>query len=92
MSERGIEVDDSTVHSWAMKLLPVFEKAFHRYKCSEGKSWHMDETYIKVERQCKYLYRALDRDGNAIDFRLRARSYCEKLIAHHRVPETVTMD
>jgi len=45
MSERGISVDHSTVHRWAMKLLPVLEKTFHRHKRTVGKSWRMDETY-----------------------------------------------
>jgi putative transposase len=99
MSERGIEVDHSTVHRWAMKLLPVLEKAFRRHKRMVGKSWRMDETYIKVKGQWKYLYRALDKDGNTVDFllrarrdRLAARRYFEKSIAHHGVPETVTID
>jgi putative transposase len=99
MSERGIEVDHSTVHRWAMKLLPVLEKVFRRHKRSVGKSWRMDETYIKVKGQWKYLYRALDKDGHTVDFLLRARRdtlaarrYFEKSIAHHGVPETVTID
>jgi putative transposase len=99
MSERGIEVDHSTVHRWAMKLLPVLEKAFRRHKRMVGKSWRMDETYIKVKGQWKYLYRALDKEGNTVDFLLRARRdtlaarrYFEKAIAHHGVPETVTID
>jgi transposase-like protein len=49
MFERGIEVDHSTVHRWAMKLLPVLEKVFRRHKRMVGKSWRMDETYIKVK-------------------------------------------
>ena len=49
MSERGIEVDHLTVRRWVVKLLPVLEKAFRRHKRTEGKSWRMDETYIKVK-------------------------------------------
>lgn len=45
MSERGISVDHSTVHRWAVKLLPVMEKLFRRRKRPVGKSWCMDETY-----------------------------------------------
>ena len=48
MAERGISVDHSTVHRWAIKLLPVLEKAFRRSKRKVGRSWRMDETYIKV--------------------------------------------
>jgi putative transposase len=99
MSERGISVDHSTVHRWAMKLLPMLEKTFRRYKRSVGKSWRMDETYIKVKGQWKYLYRAVDRDGNTVDFLLCARRdrhaaqrYFERSMIHNGAPETVTID
>src|SRR5262252_5382066 len=68
MSERGVSVDHSTVHRWAIKLLPILEKRFRCHKRTEGNSWGMDETYIKVKGQWKYLYRAVDRDGNTVDF------------------------
>ncbi|MGF6604991.1 transposase-like protein, partial [Paraburkholderia sp. GAS448] len=72
MAERGVSVDHSTVHRWALKLLPVLEKAFRSHKRPVGKSWRVDETYIKVNGQWKYLYRAVDKAGNTIDFLLRA--------------------
>ena len=43
MAERGIDVDHSTVHRWAIKVLPVLEKAFRRHKRAVGRSWRMDE-------------------------------------------------
>ena len=99
MAERGIAVDHSTVHRWAIKLLPVLEKAFRRCKRAVGKSWRMDETYVKVRGEWKYLYRAVDREGNTVDFLLRARRnkaaaqcYFEKSIRQNGVPETVTID
>jgi hypothetical protein len=55
MAERGTSVDHSTVHRWALKLLPVLEKAFRRRKLPVGKSWRMDETYIRVKGDWKYL-------------------------------------
>jgi putative transposase len=72
LAERGIEVDHSTLHRWAIKLLPVFEKAFRRRKRPVGRSWRVDETYIKVKGMWKYLYRAVDKAGDTIDFLLRA--------------------
>lgn len=99
MAERGISVDHSTVHRWALKLLPVLEKAFRRHKRPVGKSWRVDETYIKVKGEWKYLYRAVDKAGNAIDFLLwahrdktAARRYFEKSIVRNGEPETVTID
>jgi transposase-like protein len=99
MAERGFEVDHSSVHRWVIKLVPLFEKAFRRYKRPAGKSWRMDETYVKVRGQWKYLYRAVDKAGNTVDFLLRAhrdkaaaRRYFEKAIDRNGAPETVTMD
>ncbi|MGF6638459.1 putative transposase [Paraburkholderia sp. MM6662-R1] len=98
-AERGVSVDHSTVHRWAIKVLPVLEKAFRRRKRPVGKSWRMDETYIRVKGDWRYLYRAVDKDGNTIDFLLRthrdktaARRYFEKSIAQNDIPETVTID
>src|SRR5476649_615785 len=98
MAERGIAVDHSTVHRWAIKLLPVLEKAFRRCKRPVGKSWRVDETYVKVKGQWKYLYRAVDKAGNTVDFLLRARRdkeaarrYFEKAIEQNGEPETITV-
>lgn len=59
----------------------------------------MDETYVKMAGQWKYLYRAVDKAGNTVDFLLRAhrdkasaRRYFEKAIDRNGTPETVTMD
>ena len=99
MQERGVFVDHTTVHRWAMKILPVLAAVFRRRKHPVGTSWRMDETYVKVAGQCKYLYRAVDRDGHTIDFLLRAkrdcaaaRSFLEQAIGLHDVPEKITID
>src|SRR5258705_3567671 len=99
MAERGIAADHSTVHRWAIKLLLVLEKAFRHHKRPVGKSWKMDETYIRVKGEWRYLYRAVDKDGNTVDFLLRAkrdkvaaRRFYEQSIAQNGVPETVTID
>ncbi|MEX3640250.1 IS6 family transposase [Paraburkholderia sp. BR14320] len=99
MAERGIAVAHSTVHRWALKLLPVLEKAFRRCKRTVGRSWRMDETYIRIRGEWRYLYRAVDKAGNTVDFLLRARrdkaaarAYFEKAIDQNGEPETVTID
>jgi putative transposase len=89
----------STVHRWVIKLVPLFEKAFRKRKRRVGKSWRMDETYVKVKGQWKFLYRAVDKEGNTVDFLLRAhrdkaaaRRYFEKAIDQNGEPETITVD
>jgi len=99
MAERGVFVDHATVHRWSIKILPILAAVFRRHKRPVGSSWRMDETYIKVGGQWKYLYRAVDRDGSTIDFLLRAHRDCaaarrffERAIDLHGVPEKITID
>ena len=72
---------------------------FRRRQRPVGMSWRVDETYIKVAGQWKYLYRAVDRAGATIDFVLRAhrdlaaaRRFFERAIERHGVPKTITID
>ncbi|OSZ75487.1 hypothetical protein CAP37_08815 [Hydrogenophaga sp. IBVHS1] len=76
MAERGVCVDHATVHRWAMKIPPVQTAVARRRKRPVSASWRMDETYIKVADQWKYQYRAVDRDGDTIDFLLRDTRDC----------------
>ena len=98
MAERGVVVDHSTLHRWSMKMLPVLAAAFRRRKRPVGRSWRMDETYVKIGGQWKYLYRAVDRVGDTVDFLLRAkrdhaaaRAFFERAIDLHGVPEKITI-
>ncbi|MDV5373172.1 IS6 family transposase [Enterobacter hormaechei] len=99
MAERGIVVDHSTLHSWVIRLVPLLDKAFRRHKRTVGRRWRMDETYIKIKGQWKYLYRAVDTDSMTIDFLLTARRdaaaalrFFRKAILHHGEPDVVTID
>jgi len=99
MAERGIVVDHATLHRWVIRLVPLLDKAFRRHKRAVGRRWRMDETYIKVRGQWKYLYRAVDSAGKTIDFLLTARRdaaaaqrFFRKAIRHHGEPEVVTID
>ena len=99
VAERGVFGDHSTLHRWSTKVLPVLAAAFRRRKRPVGRSWRMDETYVKISRQWKYLYRAVDRDDHTVDFLLRAkrahaaaRAFFEHAMDLHGVPEQITID
>jgi putative transposase len=99
LEERGVSVDHATIQRWVVKYSPPLEAAFHRRKCLVGRSWRMDETYIRVKGEWRYLYRAVDKTGQTIDFLLTAerdeqaaKRFLTKAIRRHGVPEKITID
>lgn len=73
LQERGISVDHSTIHRWVIHYAPQLEKEFRKRKRKPCDRWRLDETYIKVKGQWKYYYRAVDKQGETIDFLLTAK-------------------
>jgi len=71
MGERGVPVDHSTIYRWVQKYAPEIEKRLRWHgRRPQSTSWRVDETYVKVRGQWTYLYRAVDKFGNTIDFYL----------------------
>jgi putative transposase len=99
MAERGVSVDHATINRWVLKYSPQLEEVFHHRKRPVGNSWRMDETYIRVKGKWCYLYRAVDKHGQTIDFLLTgqrdqeaALRFLTKAIRRHGVPEKITID
>jgi putative transposase len=99
MAERGIKVDHSTLNRWVIFYAPLLEKAFHKKNRRPGDRWRLDETYIKVKGEWKYYYRAVDKQGNTIDFLLTdkrdakaALRYLTKAINRNSKPGLVNID
>ena len=70
---RGYTFTHETVRDWEARFAPLIaEQLRAKRRRQAGKSWYVDETYIKVHGQWHYLYRALDRDGNLVDTMLSA--------------------
>ena len=66
-----MEVDHTTIYRWVQFYAPKMEKKIKRHFLQNfSDSWRVDETYIKVKGVYKYLYRAVDKQGNTIDFYL----------------------
>jgi transposase, IS6 family len=70
---RGVTVDHSTIYRWVQRYAPEIEKRLRwQWRRPQSRSWRVDETYVKVRGRWAYLYRALDKEGNTIDFHLFA--------------------
>ena len=73
MTERGVSVDHSTIYRWVQRFAPEMERRLRwQWRWPRSRSWRIDETYVKVRGKWAYLYRALDKLGNTIDFYLSA--------------------
>jgi putative transposase len=99
MEERGVLLDHATVQRGVVKYSPLLAEAFQRRKRPVWVSWRLDETYIKVKGVWKYLYRAVDKHGQTIDFLLTAHRdeaaafrFLKQAIRRHSVPESITID
>ena len=66
MLERGLTVDHTTVYRWVQAYAPELDKRCRAHLLKTNDSWRVDETYIKVKGEWKYLYRAVDSQGNKI--------------------------
>ncbi len=99
MNERGVEVDHSTMQRWVAVFIPLIEGQVKLRKKPVVRSWRMDETYIKVKGEWFYLYRAVDKEGNTIDFLLcknrdteAAKGFFKKAIENNGVPLKINID
>src|SRR5437773_6874819 len=68
MRERGLQVDHTTIYRWVQHYAPELEKRCRPHLKPTIDSWRVDETYIKVKKERVYLYRAVDSQGNTLDF------------------------
>ena len=81
MAERGLSVDHSTIARWVLRYAPILNEQIRRHIRYPNRSWRVDETYARVSGKWTYLYRALDSEGNSIDFMLSP--YRDRIAAKH---------
>ncbi|KAB2486283.1 IS6 family transposase [Priestia endophytica] len=101
MEERGLSIAHTTIMRWVHQYGPELDKRIRRYLKKTNDSWRVDETYIKVKGQWMYLYRAVDSEGNTIDFYLSktrdykdAKRFFRKALRslHVSKPRVITVD
>ena len=99
MAERGVTVDHATLNRWVIRYSPKLANAAMKKKRPTATSWRMDETYIKVKGQWVYLYRAIDKHGDTLDFMLSehrdeaaATRFFAQAIENNGLPGRVVID
>jgi transposase-like protein len=99
MAERGIYLAHTTILRWIQHYVPEFEKQWQRYLRPVGSLWRVDETYIRVKDRWTYLYRAVNKQGNTVDFLLSeqrdiaaAKRFFKKAIDGQGTPEKIPLD
>ena len=101
MLERGLKVDHSTIARWVLNYAPQIDEKTRRHLKLTNDSCQVDETYIKVKGKWKYLYRAVDSEGNTLDFMLSARRnkkaakrFFQKVLKakHSQQPRVINVD
>jgi transposase, IS6 family len=100
MHERGLDVEHSTVFRWVQRYAPEINNRVRPYLKMSCTSYRVDKSYIKVGKQCKYLYRAVDKEGNTIEFMLSAKRdvsaakrFFKKMMRadHRRLPFSISV-
>lgn len=99
MAERGVELAHTTILRWVQGYVPESEKKWSRFARPVGTSSRVDETYIRIRGEWKYLYRAIDKQGISVDFLLSqhrdiqaAKQFFIQAINRHQTPEKITVD
>ena len=98
-AERNVKVDHSTLNRWVIKYSTSIALAAKKNKRTVATSWRMDETYIQVKGHWVYLYRAVDKFGDTVDFMLSekrdeaaATAFFKQAIDNNGFPNKVVMD
>jgi len=96
---RNLFIDHSTVNRWVIKFSAIIEKNFRKQKRKFLKKYYVDETYVKVKGEWMYLYRAIDRNHETIDFyfssnrsKRAAKRFFERMFKNYGIPEEITLD
>ncbi|MFJ2419947.1 IS6 family transposase [Streptomyces brevispora] len=73
MLERGVIVSYETIRRWCLKFGQKYANSLRRRRPRPGDKWHLDEVFVKINGELKYLWRAVDADGNVLDILVQGR-------------------
>ena len=99
MADRGLPISHTTIMRWVVRYAEEFEKKWRAYKKPVGGSWRVDELFVKVKKQWKYLYRAVDQQGRTVHFFFSAtrgvpaaKAFFRKAVRNNGDPHSITLD
>jgi len=102
--ERGIDICHETLRTWVDRFGPMFASTIRKKRVQAMRQhthwrWHLDEVYVKVQGEMKYLWRAVDHEGEVLESfvtttrdKAAALKFMKKLMKRHRTAKTITTD
>jgi putative transposase len=102
--ERGIDLCHETVRFWWNKFGPMFAADIRRQRVSRMRgfrhwNWHLDEVFVKINGETRYLWRAIDQEGEILESyvtksrdKAAALTFMKKALKRHGSPEAITTD
>jgi putative transposase len=72
LAERGIDISHETIRFWWNRFGPIFAKEIRkkrvaRMRCYAQWRWHLDEVFVKINGKLRYLWRAVDHEGEVLE-------------------------
>ena len=100
LAERGITVSHETIRQWCFKFGSSYARSLRRRQGRPGDTWFLDEVFVTINGQRRYLWRAVDQGGDVLDILVQkrcnkraAKRFCIKLLKGLRyVPRVIVTD
>src|SRR5579863_5508934 len=104
LAERGIDVSYETVRYWWNRFGPMFAAEIRRKRVEHMRAfthwrWHLDEVYVKINGEMRYLWRAVDHEGEILESfatndrdKAAALKFMKKLMTRHGTAKAITTD
>ncbi len=104
LHERGIDICHETVRLWWRRFGPMFATEIRKKRVEAMRQhahwrWHLDEVYVRVNGEMRYLWRAVDHEGEVLESlvtkerdKAAALKFIKKAMKRHGRPKTIVTD
>ena len=73
LAERGLDISYETVRRWVLKFGHSYGRRLKRFRSRPDDRWHLDEMFVTIRGRRMYLWRAVDAEGEVLDFLIQSR-------------------